>query len=109
MKDGFQGTGRRLPGTGRRGHCPRNQKPLERIGNGGFSDFNWKGKELTPDHQHLLMLLTDAVARADASVSGLLNYAAPAHAQSGACPPGSVIPKDSGALPIPVDGIEDFG
>ena len=52
------------------------RNPLNALGM-GLQRLQLEGKELTPDHQHLLMLLTDAVARADASVSGLLNYARP--------------------------------
>ena len=52
------------------------RNPLNALGM-GLQRLQLEGKELTPDHRHLLGLLTDAVGRADASVSGLLNYARP--------------------------------
>ena len=52
------------------------RNPLNALGM-GLQRLQLEGKELTPDHRHLLSLLTDAVKRADASVSGLLNYARP--------------------------------
>ena len=52
------------------------RNPLNALGM-GLQRLQLEGTELTPDHRHLLMLLTDAVGRADASVSGLLNYARP--------------------------------
>lgn len=52
------------------------RNPLNALGM-GLQRLQLEGKELTSDHRHLLMLLTDAVDRADASVSGLLNYARP--------------------------------
>jgi two-component system, NtrC family, sensor histidine kinase HydH len=52
------------------------RNPLNALGM-GLQRLQLEGKELTPDHRHLVMLLTDAVGRADASVTGLLNYARP--------------------------------
>ena len=52
------------------------RNPLNALGM-GLQRLQLEGKELTPDHRHLLTLLMDAVGRADASVSGLLNTARP--------------------------------
>ena len=52
------------------------RNPLNALGM-GLQRLELEGTELTPDHRYLLTLLTDAVGRANASVSGLLNYARP--------------------------------
>ncbi len=52
------------------------RNPLNALGM-GLQRLQLEGEELTPDHRHLLTLLTDAMGRANASVSGLLNYARP--------------------------------
>jgi signal transduction histidine kinase len=52
------------------------RNPLNALGM-GLQRLQLEGDELRDEHRHLVVLMMDAIHRADGSVSGLLNYARP--------------------------------